>query len=84
MSITKLFGSYGFNTKSDSFNDEMKFFAKMSILDWCGVAYAAKQEPVSKIVSEMVKVDKEEAQKDLLLQKSGFNISSNNEQPPNI
>ena len=33
----------------------MKFFAKMSILDWCGVAYAAKQEPVSKIVSEMVK-----------------------------
>ena len=40
MSITKLFGSYGFNTKLDSFNDEMKFFAKMSILDWCGVAYA--------------------------------------------
>ena len=55
MSITKLFGSYGFNTRLDSFNDEMKFFAKMSILDWCGVAYAAKQEPVSKIVSEMVK-----------------------------
>ena len=27
----------------------------MSILDWCGVAYAAKKEPVSKIVSEMVK-----------------------------
>ena len=55
VSITKLFGSYGFNCKLDSFNDEMKFFAKMSILDWCGVAYAAKKEPVSKIVSEMVK-----------------------------
>ena len=55
MSITKLFGSYGFNTQLNSFNDEMKFFAKMSILDWCGVAYAAKKEPVSKIVSEMVK-----------------------------
>ena len=54
MSITKLFGSYGFNTQLNSFNDEMKFFAKMSILDWCGVAYAAKKEPVSKIVSEMV------------------------------
>ena len=55
MSITKLFGSYGFKTQLNSFNDEMKFFAKMSILDWCGVAYAAKKEPVSKIVSEMVK-----------------------------
>ena len=54
-SITKLFGSYGFNTKLDSFNEEMKFFGKMSILDWCGVAYAGKKEPVSKIVAEMVK-----------------------------
>ena len=43
VSITKLFGSYGSNCKLDSFNDEMKFFAKMSILDWCGVAYAAKK-----------------------------------------
>ena len=54
ISITKLFGSYGSNCKLDSFNDEMRFFAKMSILDWCGVAYAAKKAPVSKIVSEMV------------------------------
>ena len=53
MSITKLFGSYGFKTQLNSFNDEMKFFAKMSILDWCSVAYAAKKEPVSKIVSEI-------------------------------
>ena len=28
MSITKLFGSYGFNSTLDSFNDEMKFFAR--------------------------------------------------------
>jgi 2-methylcitrate dehydratase PrpD len=54
VSITQLFGSYGANCKLDSFNDEMKFFAKMSILDWCGVAYAGKKEPVSKIVSQMV------------------------------
>ena len=31
VSITKLFGSYGSNCKLDSFNDEMRFFAKMSI-----------------------------------------------------
>ena len=55
VSITKLFVSYGANCKLNSFNDEMKFFAKMSILDWCGVAYAGKKEPVSKIVAEMVK-----------------------------
>ena len=54
-SITKLFGSYGFNTKLNSFNEEMKFFGKMSILDWCGVAYAGKKEPVSQIVAKMVK-----------------------------
>lgn len=51
VSITKLFGSYGANCKLNDFNDEMKFFTKMSILDWCGVAYAAKKEPVSRIVS---------------------------------
>ena len=54
VSITKLFGSYGANCKLDSFNSEMKFFAKMSILDWCAVAYAGKKEPVSKIVAERV------------------------------
>ena len=53
VSITKLFGSYGANCELSSFTDEMRFFTKMSILDWCGVAYAAKKEPVSKIVSEI-------------------------------
>ena len=74
MSITKLFGSYGFNTKLDSFNDEMKFFARMSILDWCGVAYAAKQEPVSKIVSEMVKEENGVNQARVI--STGYNVSS--------
>ena len=39
---------------------------------------------LEELVSEMVKVDKEEAQKELLLVKSGFEINSRNEQPPNI
>ena len=74
MSITKLFGSYGFNTQLNSFNDEMKFFAKMSILDWCGVAYAAKKEPVSKIVSEMVKEENGVNQARLIT--TGLRVSS--------
>ena len=74
MSITKLFGSYGFSSTLDSFNDEMKFFAKMSILDWCGVAYAAKQEPVSKIVSEMVKEENGVNQARVI--STGYNVSS--------
>ena len=36
------------------------------------------------LVSEMVKVDKEEAQKELLLVTSGFEINNSNEQPPNL
>ena len=39
---------------------------------------------LEELVSEMVKVDKEEALKELLLAKSGFDINSSNEQPPNI
>ena len=74
MTITKLFGSYGFNTRSDSFNDEMKFFARMSILDWCGVAYAAKHEPVSQIVSEMVKEENGVNQARVI--STGYNVSS--------
>ena len=26
----------------------------MSMIDWCGVAYAAKEEPVSKIVTKLI------------------------------
>jgi hypothetical protein len=40
-SITKLFGSYGYNTKLDSFNDEMKFFWENvnTGLVWCGLCW---------------------------------------------
>ena len=39
---------------------------------------------LEELVSEMVKFDKEEAQKELTLLKKGFKINSSNEQPPNI
>ena len=39
---------------------------------------------LEELVSEMVKVDKEEAQKELLLTKSGFKINNVIEQPPNL
>ena len=39
---------------------------------------------LEELISEMVKVDKEEAQKELLLVRSGFEIKSRNEQPPNL
>ena len=39
---------------------------------------------LEELVSEMVKVDKEEAQKELILLKSGFKVNSSSEQPPNI
>ena len=39
---------------------------------------------LEELVSEMVKVDKEEAQKELLLSKSGFKINSFSEHPPNL
>jgi len=74
VSITKLFGSYGANCKLNDLNDEMKFFTKMSILDWCGVAYAAKKEPVSRIVSEMVMEEKGVNQATVI--SSGHRVSS--------
>ena len=39
---------------------------------------------LEELVSEMVKVDKEEAKKEIILLKSGFEINSSNENPPNI
>ena len=39
---------------------------------------------LEELVAEMVKVDKEEAKKELLLSKSGFKINSVSEQPPNL
>jgi 2-methylcitrate dehydratase PrpD len=46
----------------------------MSILDWCGVAYAAKKEPVSRIVSEMVMEEKGVNQATVI--SSGHRVSS--------
>ena len=39
---------------------------------------------LEEMVSEMVKIDKENAEKELMLIKSGFTINGSNEQPPNI
>ena len=36
------------------------------------------------LVAEMVKIDREEAEKELLLVNSGFEINNSNEQPPNL
>ena len=36
------------------------------------------------MIAEMVKVDKNEALKEVLLRESGFEINSSNEQPPSI
>ncbi len=40
VSLTKIFSEFVYNAKLNDFNDEMKFFSKMSWLDWAGVAYA--------------------------------------------
>ena len=37
--------------QKDDFNEEMIFFSRMSMLDWAGVAYAGRIEPVSQIVT---------------------------------
>ena len=52
--LTKIFSNFVSQATLQNFNDEMIFFSKMSIIDWCGVAYAAKEEPVSKIVTKLI------------------------------
>ena len=52
--LTKIFSNFVSQTTLQNFNDEMIFFSKMSMIDWCGVAYAAKEEPVSKIVTKLI------------------------------
>ncbi len=47
-------------------------------LDW------APKTTLEELVSEMVKVDREDARKELLLVKSGFKINISKEQPPNL
>ena len=52
--LTKIFSNFVLQATLQNFNDEMIFFSKMSMIDWCGVAYAAKEEPVSKIVTKLI------------------------------
>ena len=52
--LTKIFSNFVPQATLQNFNDEMIFFSKMSMIDWCGVAYAAKEEPVSKIVTKLI------------------------------
>ena len=52
--LTKIFSNFVSQATLQNFNDEMIFFSKMSMIDWCGVTYAAKEEPVSKIVTKLI------------------------------
>ena len=52
--LTKIFSNFVSQATLQNFNDEMIFFSKMSMIDWCGVAYAAKEDPVSKIVTKLI------------------------------
>ena len=52
--LTKIFSNFVSQATLQNFNDEMIFFSKMSMIDWCGVAYAAKEELVSKIVTKLI------------------------------
>ena len=52
--LTKKFSEFVYNAKADDFNEEMIFFSRMSMLDWSGVAYAGRKEPVSQIVTKLV------------------------------
>ncbi len=68
-----------------------KYFRPTEVSTLLGDPTLAKKElgwvsktTLEELVAEMVKVDKEEAQKELLLVKSGFAINSSNEQPPSI
>ena len=68
-----------------------KYFRPTEVSTLLGDPTLAKKElgwvsktTLEELVAEMVKVDKEEAQKELLLVKSGFEASSRNEQPPNL
>jgi len=56
--LTKIFSNFVSQATLQNFNDEMIFFSKMSMIDWCGVAYAAKEEPVSKIVTKLIEEEK--------------------------
>ena len=51
--LTKKFAKFSTSVSSSKFNSNLKSYAKISILDWCAVAYAAKKEPISKIITKL-------------------------------
>ena len=53
VNLTKKFAKFSTSVSSSKFNSNLKSYAKISILDWCAVAYAAKKEPISKIVTKL-------------------------------
>ena len=51
--LTKKFAEFSKNISISKLDSNIKTFAKISIIDWCSVAYAAKKEPISKIVTKL-------------------------------
>ena len=72
--LTKIFSNFVSQATLQNFNDEMIFFSKMSMIDWCGVAYAAKDEPVSKIVTKLI--DEEQTKGHSRLISNGKEVSA--------
>ena len=64
--LTKIFSNFVSQATLQNFNDEMIFFSKMSMIDWCGVAYAAKEELVSKIVTKLIEEEQTKGQSKLI------------------
>ncbi len=52
-SITKKISKFAINISIDQLPKTTLAYAKLSIIDWCSVAYAGKNERVSKIVSKL-------------------------------
>ncbi len=72
--LTKIFSNFVSKATLQNFNDEMIFFSKMSMIDWCGVAYAAKEEPVSKIVTKLIEEEQTKGHSKLI--SNGQQVSS--------
>ena len=74
VSLTKKFSEFVYNAKVEDFNEEMIFFTRMSMLDWAGVAYAGRKEPVSQIVTKLV--EDESSQGNARIISNGISLSS--------
>ncbi len=72
--ITKIFSNFVSQATLQNFNDEMIFFSKMSMIDWCSVAYAAKNEPVSKIVTQLIQEEQTKGQSRII--SNGIEVSA--------